>query len=90
MTPVPADAIYCPACEALAARAELGYIGNDGMIGTTTGLACAACGYIREDLDAPVIPTGHCITIPPGMSAFEWFVLALDRAGCRPRPRGPR
>lgn len=78
--------LFCPACEAPGAvRTALGYIADDGTRGRVAGIACRACGYIREDRGAPLIPEGRIDL--HGMPAREWLLRGLRAAGCDPRPR---
>jgi hypothetical protein len=79
--------IYCPACESPGARrTDLGYIADDGTTGSVAGIACAACGYIAQDVGAPYIPDGTRVDLR-GMTALEWMLTGLRAAGCDPRPR---
>jgi len=88
-----ADAvIYCPSCERpTAKRTDLDYFADDGTTGSVAGVACnpliGGCGYIATDPGAAYVPDGGRVEIPPGMSAHEWLMTGLRRAGCRPRRR---
>lgn len=78
----------CPWCERpTARRTDLGYIGDDGTTGTVRGVACRACGYIAVDRDAPYMPDGRRVKLPPGRRAFDVFLERLRALGCDPKPR---
>jgi hypothetical protein len=85
MKPAP---VFCPACEApTAARTQFGYIGDDGRMGSISGVSCPVCRYLDVDPDAvPVLDDGPPLDLE-GLRAFAWFVRSLRAAGCDPRPR---
>jgi len=82
--------LYCPFCESPSAkRTDLGYIADDGTMGSIAGIACATCGYIAGEPGAIPVPDATVSVDLLGMTASEWFLTGLRAAGCQPRRRGP-
>jgi hypothetical protein len=77
--------LWCPACERRAVEpTPLGFLDNDGRLGTIAGFACARCLYIWAAPDAAPVVTAHVDL--GGRSARDVFLEKLAQHGCDPRP----
>lgn len=76
---------YCVACEVAAVEpTSLGFIGNDGAIGSIDGWACAACLRIWETPGAIPRITGYIDL--GGRPAIDVLLERFTQHGCDPRP----
>jgi hypothetical protein len=75
---------YCEACEAEAIDpAALGFIDNDGWIGTIDGLACSACRRLWSAPGAVEVVTGRVDLA--GRTPAGWCFDRLVQLGCDPQ-----